>query len=359
VRKADGDRVFDNHSCYLDVVPEAVQKALDSTSCAVFLHLSGLRNALNTYVIWKESRPRQVFLFRVIRKTNIEVLNPLHDVENEDIVKFCEYVFSNFDFVGVICFRAVQSNLDNASLAYPVQRHNSSETYLISLPGSVEEYEANLGKSLRRNLRYYKGKLMRSFPSVRFCTYLNEEVTEDHIRGILRLTEARFQQKKVYYHESESSIARLIALSKNCGMVNIVFINGEICAGSINFRCGDTFIGHLLAHDSRYKEYTLGTLSTYTSICRAIELGGKIFDIGSSRFNYKTHFLGQRLDLDRIDIYRSKRHLALNAGHAARSFAASYLRRLKIWLHTGHGGPFKQGLLSATYMVKRIKAPAK
>jgi len=95
-------------------------------------------------------------------------------------------------------------------------------------------------------------------------------------------------------------------LAKTCGLVLIVRINGKTCGGAINFRLGDSYFGHTIAHDSNFNAYGLGMLSAYLMICENIQRGGKKTHMSWGRYEYKYKLSGVLTEMARLSIYRSK-----------------------------------------------------
>jgi hypothetical protein len=77
-------------------------------------------------------------------------------------------------------------------------------------------------------------------------------------------------------------------------------------------------------------------LCVYMSISEAIRRHGRKFDMGSERYQYKSSFRASRIDLDRLEIYRSPVRLMLNVDNVAKSAMAHYWRRVRLWLE-GNG----------------------
>jgi hypothetical protein len=329
--RIDSGRPVNHDTCHVGALPEAMEAHLKDLPQNLFLKLHGLEQAVNTYIAWQEGKPAAIIFFTVTR-AKVDVINHIARIGCEEVARFCRYIFENLENVDVICMKAVHSNVAPATFSFPVQRFNSTETYLIALPDTPEQFDMALGKATRRNIRYYSNKLMRDFPSFRHTVYINEDIQEAHVRDILKLRELRFEAKKVYYRDSEESIQRVIRLAKACGLVTVMTIEGRICAGTINFRAGTYFQGHVLTQAPEYKDYMLGMIAARKAVSEAIQMGGKCFELGSGRLEYKIRLNGVRIDMDRLDIYRSSFKKWRHVDHAAKASMAGHIRQLKLRL---------------------------
>lgn len=328
---SDGGNNSVAESCHVGDLPVSIEEGLKETPEKIFMQLHGLENALNTYIAWQEGRPIAVLLFEMAG-SKVEVINHIAAIDQSLIQRFCEHIFTKFETVDVISMKAVHSEIERHSFPYPIQIYNKTETFLISLPETLDAYENSLGKATRRNIRYYGNKLVRDFPTFSHRAYVDGNIQEEHIRKILRLRESRFEAKKVYYHDSEESIQRVVRLARTCGLVTVMSVDGRICAGTINFRAGPNFVGHVLTQAAEFKDYMLGMISAHRAISEAVRLGGKTFELGSGRFEYKTRLNGARVDMDRLDIYRSPAARWFHIRHFAQACAAGHFRKAKLWL---------------------------
>ena len=73
-------------------------------------------------------------------------------------------------------------------------------------------------------------------------------------------------------------------------------------------------------------------MSCFLSIRDAINRGGKEYHFLWGRYEYKYRLMGVQRDLDRLVIYRSQRHLLLNANVALKTAFRGYGRQLKQWM---------------------------
>ena len=319
--------------CYEDEIPSFVEVELERLYGNLYssipqLHVGGKLGQASTYVVRKGREIITVFLFRVHGRM-LEVLNQVIRIEPEEVERFTEYVFSALGSIDVVSFRGIQTEID--AIALKIQRFECLEDIVVSLPGTAEDYTARLGRSTRKNLRYYKKTLMHAFPSFEFSVYEKEAVEPRHILEIIELNRARMSVKSKVSAIDEAETARLIYLARARGLVGVVTIDGRICAGAITSCVGRNYFLSVLAHDPAYDAYRLGNQCCYLTICECIRRAGKEFHFLWGQYDYKYLFLGVQRDLYQLAVYRSRCHFVLNAATASRIAFRGYVRRAKLW----------------------------
>lgn len=318
-----------------DLVPAFVDSELENLYGNLYSSLGQLRaygflNAVSTYIARKNGKTSALFLF-TIRGSRAYVLNEAIRIDNEEINKFSSAVFQRFGFISAISFNAVHTS--GESLAYPYQRANCLENFIVSLPKSVEEYSASLGKSTKRDITYKLNRLKREFPSFSYNFYENEDLTELHVREIIRLHFLRMKEKNKSTSSEDLEVDQIMKLVKECnGFVGVATINNEICGGLINFRISNNYFMKIIAHDPRYNKFSLGRTCCFLTICECIRRGGEEFNLLWGELDYKRRLLGVKQDLDEISIFRSPLHKALNANMVLTGLWRDLIRKTKLWL---------------------------
>jgi hypothetical protein len=321
-------------SCYPKDVPAFVEMELNRIygnlySSLAHFRIEGKDHNLSTYVVRKGDRIITLFLFRH-DGAQVRVINQVISIDEADISRFAAHIFATYALVSVILFEYIQTNA--SKLPFPYQRVNISENIVLSLPGSVDAYLASLGKSTRRNAKYYKNKLAKDFPSFHFEVLEKDQVEERTIRDIIELNRARMAGKSKVSSMDEIQIERNIRLATECGFVGVARIDGRICAGCIGFQTGSNYFLGVVAHDSSYKDYWLGTLCCYLTICESIARGGREFHFLWGEYAYKYTLLGVKRDLDKVTIYRSYAHILRNSDLALATAWEAYRRHAMLWL---------------------------
>lgn len=298
-------------------------------SSLAFFKTSRPTESVGTYVAWQGDRPIAMLVFQC-KNGKVDVYNEMISISEEEIHRFACHVFEHFSKVDIISFKALQSDLKR--LPFPFQRHNSKENWVIDLPATPDEYTARLGKATRENVRRYRKRLVRDYPSFNHQVHINDEIDEQNAREIIELSKVRISSKKKKFGIDDEEAQRIFRLAKECGIANVMRIDDRLCAGTLSYCVGSEHLAEVVAHDTHYNEYRLGTLCYYVTICESITRGAKRFHMGGGRNEYKTRLLGVRQDMDRLEIYRSYRHMMLNPHRVLKTTIQASVRRVKVWL---------------------------
>jgi hypothetical protein len=343
-------------SCYVNEIPLFTEAELARLyghihSSLAFFSTSRTTENVSTYVVLQGCQPTTLLLFQY-KNGVVDVFNQMIFISQEEIYRFAQYIFEKFSLAHVICFRAIRTDLQ--TLMFPYQRHNSKEDWVINLPATPNEYTASLGKATRENVKRYSRRIVRDHPSFTQRFYIEESIDEQDIRKIIELSEARISAKKKKFAIDDEETKRIIKLIKQCGFANIIQIEGRLCAAIIGYRVGSGYKAEIVAHDSKYDRYWIGTLCYYMAICGSIVHGAKKFHMGGGRYEYKARLLGVRQDMDCVEIYRSYAHLAFNPCRVTKTAINSYIRRIKIWLLEHEKSFITQTILHFLYHLRNL-----
>ncbi len=319
---------------YENDVPAFVEAEMERLYGNIFSSLAkftidGHTSNATVYAVRKGGNVTTILLFR---RSNgkVEVINEAIKLDEEDIRRFVNAIFSTFESVDVISFHAIQTAIH--TLPYPYQQFNCLEDIVLTLPSTPQEYLASLGKNMRTSIKRYMKKVEQNFPSFCYEIYIAEDIAEQHIRDIVTLSSARMVAKnKVSLHD-EKKTEQLIRLVKLHGVVGVATIGSRVCAGVICSRSRENYFMHVIAHDPQYDDYRLGKLCCYRTICDCIQRGGKEFHFLWGRYEYKYKLMGVQRDLDRVAVYRSRAHFLLHGDFALKMAFKGYGRQLKRWL---------------------------
>lgn len=321
-------------SCYENDVPAFAAAEIERLHGHLYclpsyLAMTGQLDGASTYVVRKDGTPVTILLFRR-EKNEVTVISEFVALDEEEIRCFAAYIFGTFKSVRVITLNRVRTNLRR--LPYPWHGVDHTEDMIVPLPATVKEYDAQVGKNMRRNIKRYTSALERDFPSYAYKVCIGEQVSEQEIRDIIRLSCIRMESKNIVPRFNEEETRWIVQLAKQCGLVGIATIEGQVCAGAIGFRIGENYFMHVIAHDPKYNDYSLGILCYYHTICEGIARGGRRFHLLQGRYGYKYRLLAERHDVRHIDIYRNPLWAALHSRWIFRKAVNGHLLAFKQWL---------------------------
>ncbi len=320
-------------SLYENEVPPFVEAEMERlyenvyTSLARF-HIYGEAANASAYVVRKGGKVITALVFR--REQNeVKVLNQQIRIEEAEIRRFANAIFARFKSVTAISFWAIETAIRR--FPFPYQECKCLSDIVLTLPATTQEYLGHLGKSTRTNIKNHMKKFLARFPSHCYRVYVKEEISEQHIRDIIRLSGARMAVKNKQAYINEEETERIIRLAKVYGFVGVATIEGRVCAGTISYCVGSHYFMHVIAHDPAYDDYRLGTLCNYLTICECITRGGTEFRFMESSHRYKFDFLGAWLDFDYLAVYRSRAHFLLDGGRVIHMACKTAVRRIRLW----------------------------
>ncbi len=290
---------------------------------------SGLCTGVSTYVARENGVATAVFLFRR-ENGRIRVLNEQIRIDADEINRFARYLFATFHTVDVISFHAIETDIRRIPFAR--QHFSCTEDIVLQLPATEQEYRARLGKATRSYINRYLNKLRRDFPALRHDVFLREQVSEHQVRSIVELNRARMAARHRDSYLDDAETERIVTQASASGLVSVITIDGRVCAGAINLRVRDHYFLKVVAHDSAYNDYRLGTLCCYLTICECIARGGREYHFLWGRYEYKYRLLGVQRDLDHLALYRSRMQMMRNGGLVLQNVYSGCSLRVRSWL---------------------------
>lgn len=319
-------------TCHMYEIPSFIEKELIGSyqtlhSSLAFFRIFRSLMHVSCYVARRVGKPPTVLLFSCQRR-QLHVLNEMIGLDQTELDRFARHIFTRFAAIDVITFKAVKTDLD--AFAFPTQQHPSKSTYLIMLPSTPEEYTASIGKSTRAGLRHQMNNVVRDFNTFESLFFVNDDAKEQYVRDIIRFSEEKITSKGIKF---ANDAERIVALVKLCGFINVFLIDGRICAGSINYRVGDSVFGDVTGYDPKYEKYGLGKLCVHQTIRESIARGARKFYLGGGVFDFKKRMLGVPLQMDELTIYRSRAAMLRNLDRVIASAVTGGVGKLKATLH--------------------------
>lgn len=333
-------------ACYENTIPAFVPGKLEQLygsmySCFAHFDAYGGLDQASTYVTSSDAGIKDIFLYRRADR-RVQVINEQMLLDDASINSFAGTMFERYPEVDSVCFHAVDTA--KTRLDFPSQHHICTNDITMPLPATVDEYYASLGKSSRKTLNQNGNRLQRRFESFRFAVLDAGEVTESQMQEIISLNHARMAGKRRISAIDDNEAAGIISFAKQCGLVGIITIDGQVRAGTICYRIGDHFHLRVIGHDPQYNAYGLGMLCCYRTICECISRGGTMFHFMWGQEEYKYRLLGEQRELAHVVIYRSHWRMIANAGTVSRTLLLGWRLQSHMWMlerlrHKDHGIP--------------------
>ena len=320
--------------CHINTIPAFAEAALArlyghvNSSMPYFQTFKSLKQ-VSTYVERNNDQVTCVLLFEC-KRGRATVLNEGILLDEAIIERFAAAVFRQFPEVAVIGFHQIESCVER--LSFPFQKHNTTENFILPLPQTADEYTGALGKATRRNIKRYMGKMMQDHPSFACDFYIGAQIDRQQFSTLLRMSEVKVLERKARFAINPEYAEGLWKLAQRTGFVSVATIDGKVCAGLICFQVQSYYFAHLVAHDSQYDAYWLGTLCYYLTVCEAIRRGGSVFNMGQLHYDYKVRLLASKRELDRIEIYRSYGTCITKADCVVKMVIGRRIRAFKLWL---------------------------
>jgi hypothetical protein len=289
----------------------------------------GVLQRASTYVVRDADANLTILLFSRIGGV-VRVLNEFVALGAKDLNRFACHIFTTFTDVTRIDFGPIHPAFEQ--LDFPYLRANCTEDVVLSLPADTKTYLASIGRSTRQNINYYRNRLKRDHPSLIFSVQQGNAIDEQDFHGIIALSQARMEGKAKTHGFGEKQAGILMRMARQCGSIATVKIRDRLAAGTIFFRIADNFFLYVIAHDSAYNDYGLGTYCCFLTIDHCIAQNGRNFHFLWGREEYKYRLGGLQRDYDMLSLYRSRGRKFLQAAHWLRMTQRGWERQIKVRL---------------------------
>lgn len=324
---ADGVRTY----CHVHRVPHFAGPELERLYSSFYSSLSQLEveddiRGVSTYVAQDGDDILDLWLYRAEDK-EVRVLNEAIVIRGAAVRRFATAVFAAHPTARRIVFNAVYPDLDRLPLPY--QHWHSSDDSVLMLPTSEEAYLSRLGKATRKNIKRYLQRFTQSFPSFRYDVYERDAIPEPLLHAIVTLNRQRMAAKgKVSGIDAQQEV-RLLQLARRCGLIGVATVEGKVCAGAIVCRAGRDYFSLVRAHDPAYDDYRLGLVGAYHLVQTCIARGGRALHLMWGREPHKALLGGETHELERVIVFRSRRHALLDTHLMLRNASAARVHALK------------------------------
>lgn len=295
---------------YESTIPAFADAVLERLYANIYCTLTriGLYERLDdihTFAAADEHEIVLLILFRIDRDT-VRIVNQQVALSQGDLAYFAVNVFSRYPAARRIEGYALDTRIDAATFAFPVQVVPRLEENVAALPASPDAYMRQLGKSTRELMRRSMRKCATQFPSCRFEVLSTRQITARHVRALVALTDQRMDARNAAPYVENADIDRMVRLARSHGYLGTMLIDDRIVAACLCYRVGPRHFVHLVGHDPRFDAYRLGRQVNLHTIFHAIGMGGTELWMMGGHHDWKSHFLARRKTLSSVTIYRSR-----------------------------------------------------
>lgn len=318
-------------------LPAYIWPALNHRYQSVFCsepHLrvtGGLKKNLQVWVARHQGHITDIFLFEINGRV-ARLVNEMHEIAIESLEKFTQFLSLEYPQIDALCLHAVF--LKGVASQFPVMQTEFSEDYILRLPESTAKWHALLSPRTREKLRYYYRRSCRKQPDLIFRQIRADQITKEQFHRIVQMNRDRMAGKGRSFIMTKKELNELYLLMQECGQLSVIEINGNISAGLICTKIGQSIFMHVIAHDPKHDDLRLGFLCCALSIEAAVSEGMKQFHFLWGYYDYKTRLGGQRQALYRAVIFRSRWRVLIHPDLLVGQVAQKARNKIRHWRRT-------------------------
>jgi CelD/BcsL family acetyltransferase involved in cellulose biosynthesis len=339
---------------------------LDGVPAGVLDELPGLYNSVFSTPDWWDThdhrqpagvcvleRPRHVIAFTVDGDT-VDVLNKVFAIGAADARRACLALFRALPQARRVRLEVLFAPRE---LRLPLRVRAVAEHMVVDLPATVADYDASLGKRTRGNLRNFQNRLRRDHPDVTTRISVPGDGAVALFAQFLEWKQAWFHAhgRTTFWEEKPEHIGQVRELARRRGEAHVTTVDGTPVAIRFLFPVGDSTVSFQGSFDPDYEQYRLGLLSSYWSICDAIERGMKQVNLLWGTTDYKSHLGATPRTAAQVSVFRSQVARLYSLGET-REIVTRKLRRRGTSLYWGGRGSARR-LLERTGVRRRAGRP--
>ena len=249
-------------------------------------------------------------IFYVVENNSLQVLNELIEIEPEYLVYASDALFKKYPRANKISFSRIKSDIHG--LAPPHRLWSRGSDIVAQLPATIEAFDAQLGKSTKKTVKYHLNRLQRENPGFNFSVASSSEIAPSLIKRIIDLNRQRMASKRIRSGYDAAREKHVTEFAGRYGTVTSITINDTVVAGLICYDMGTHVFGETIAHDNAYNKSRIGQVVFYLTLRHFIERGVSCYHMMEGDYNYKYSFLGVAQNLYSFSVYRSARHKFLD-----------------------------------------------
>ena len=241
------------------------------SSCFSTREYFALYDRPDSVCVCELDEPRHVIFFSV-RGHTIDVLNKLIDIEPDSVVRLTRAIFRAYPRAGRI---RLEVKFPPEELHGPLRVRLRNDDMVITLPPTLEEYRAGLGRRTRQNTNQYSNRLKRRYPDFRLETLEKKDIPFALVEQVAAWNAERMHKKGdvSIYEENPEKLVPLWELLQSYGAALCGYVGDECVASQLQLHVGHETWVHTVGFDSAYEDVHLGFLMAYFSVVDSIERG--------------------------------------------------------------------------------------
>jgi len=255
---------------------------------------------INYILVYNDNHLIELFIFGNKGKTCTS-FNSLVNIDQHIVKEFTNIIFDKFPTIKTIKIAASYKSY-NLNKSFLISKDND---FILKLPSTIDTYYSELGSNTRKHTKYYKIRLLKDYPTVKYITKFGIEIDEIVIDKIIQLSYDRMKSKGLIPGKNHSDTTNFYKYSQHYGCVTYIEIDGVIIAGSISYILNKRIFIYMIAHDNNFSKYNPGQLCIIYLIQISIEKQLSSFHFLWGENEYKIRLLAKPHSLFTYIIYRT------------------------------------------------------
>jgi len=299
-----------NTECYWGDIPEMHRHKLielyNSPYCTQeYINSFCVSFSLNCFSIYEEGQIKEIIIFHCDKKKKkIIVLNRLFSINVKYLNIFSEFIFHVLKEMNSILIHHLLNPIYKGSI-YPIICNTFGEDYIIHLPTTKKEYFSKFSFNQQDHTKRSISKIVKTFINYEIKTFEKENISEAIVNKIVEMNHLRIKEKNTASDIDSNYRKSIIDFVKYYGFVSVLEIEGKIVAGVILYLIGNQYFLETISHDPEYNKFSVGHVCLYLTILNCIDKNGQDFHLLWGESRYKRSFLGEKVPLFSLTIFRS------------------------------------------------------
>ena len=226
--------------------------------------------------------------------------NSLAEIDQNIVTKCVEKLFEKFPSIQKV-------KIDASYKSYDFKKSflcNNANDHIIELPLTIDDYLFQFGNHAKK-IRYYKSKLSRDHPDIKFVVKCGSEINENIVNKIVQLNIDRMKSKGIVSGKDDIDKLYIHKYSQYYGLACFIELDNEIIAGSISYILKNRVYGIVISHDNNFNKYSIGQMCIIYTIQISIEKGMRKFHFLWGENEYKARLLAKPQPIFSYFVYKN------------------------------------------------------